>query len=107
MIKKKENIYNCTLKNFVYLNLFILQIESYWTYELCHGKHVRQYHENKEMGLVSNITMFNPCPVEYFYVLHSSLIFILITAFQLPWWDIGIQISIDSLSVHFSAIYII
>ena len=31
----------------------LLQIESYWTYELCHGKHIKQYHENKELGLVS------------------------------------------------------
>lgn len=34
------------------MNVCVLQIESYWTYEVCHGKHVRQYHEDKETGQV-------------------------------------------------------
>lgn len=29
------------------------KIESYWTYELCHGKHLRQYHEEIEADKVT------------------------------------------------------
>jgi endoplasmic reticulum lectin 1 len=31
------------------------RIESFWTYELCHGKHLKQYHETKEQGLAPKV----------------------------------------------------
>ena len=27
--------------------LFTLQLDAYWTYELCHGRHIKQFHELK------------------------------------------------------------
>ena len=35
--------------------IFPFQLESYWTYELCHGRFLRQYHEDKELGKVLGI----------------------------------------------------
>ena len=26
----------------------IFQLESFWTYELCHGRYIRQYHEERD-----------------------------------------------------------
>lgn len=48
------------------------RIESYWTYEICHGNYIKQYHESRENGkntqmqvkfvrkltIVTNITKF-------------------------------------------------
>lgn len=28
-------------------NYSCLQLDTYWTYELCHGRHVKQFHEVK------------------------------------------------------------
>ena len=37
------------LLSYVYISF---QIEMFWTYELCHGKYLRQYHEEKQSGKV-------------------------------------------------------
>ena len=39
-----------------------LQLDPYWTYELCHGLHIRQYHDAKIAGKVRLIVCF--CSLE-------------------------------------------
>lgn len=36
------------------------RLESYWTYELCHGRFVRQFHEERE-GQLINIALLVKC----------------------------------------------
>lgn len=36
-----------------------LQLETYWNYELCHGQHVRQFHESKTQGTVSTLLVYS------------------------------------------------
>lgn len=36
----------------------VLQLEAYWTYELCHGKYIRQYHEERD-GKKVNIQQYD------------------------------------------------
>lgn len=33
-------------------------VESYWSYQICHGKHIRQYHEERARGGVSRKALF-------------------------------------------------
>lgn len=39
--------FECSL-NVTYLGTCSYRLESYWTYEVCHGKYIRQYHEERE-----------------------------------------------------------
>lgn len=55
--KQQENVdnYHGPTASELMENLFLqtscsYRLESYWTYELCHGRHLRQYHETKEQG---------------------------------------------------------
>jgi len=48
--------------------VLLLQLGSYWTYEICHGSHVRQYHEDREMktpkGQDYSLGKWDPVAVE-------------------------------------------
>jgi len=57
----------------MYLNRFFspisfFKIESYWTYEVCHGKHIRQYHEEKETGQVGFVQFGSLNPLFHWHV---------------------------------------
>ena len=48
--------------------VFAVQVDSYWTYELCHGKHLRQFHEvrgkNGQVGFVDRCVVVDaPEPI--------------------------------------------
>lgn len=37
----------------------IYKLEQYWAYELCHGSHLRQFHDEKEAGKESSLQEYN------------------------------------------------
>ncbi len=39
-----------------------MQVEGYWSYELCHGLHLRQFHEDRgQDGKVGTVWVRTPC----------------------------------------------
>ena len=41
-----------------------LRLEHYWTYELCHGRYIRQYHEERD-GKNIKVMCFNVYSIQH------------------------------------------
>jgi len=59
--------------------LFILQLDAYWTYELCHGRHIKQFHELKAGVPVCILEMFTSLSIsdcnDSIQILYSHVVF--------------------------------